>query len=61
MREGETIEVAVDTRALHFFDVETGLGIYDGEAARTRSVPEQPRHGRRLTKEADDYETDRQT
>jgi hypothetical protein len=27
---GETIDVAVDTRALHFFDVESGLGIYDG-------------------------------
>jgi hypothetical protein len=27
---GQTIDVAVDTRALHFFDVETGLGIYDG-------------------------------
>jgi multiple sugar transport system ATP-binding protein len=26
---GETAEVAVDTRALHFFDPETGLGIYD--------------------------------
>jgi multiple sugar transport system ATP-binding protein len=29
-REG--IDVAVDTRALHFFDAETGLGIYDDEA-----------------------------
>jgi multiple sugar transport system ATP-binding protein len=27
--EGETAEVVVDTRALHFFDGETGLGIYD--------------------------------
>jgi multiple sugar transport system ATP-binding protein len=29
IREGETAEVAVDTRALHFFDIETGVGIYD--------------------------------
>jgi multiple sugar transport system ATP-binding protein len=29
VRERETAEVAVDTRALHFFDPETGLGIYD--------------------------------
>jgi multiple sugar transport system ATP-binding protein len=27
--QGRMIEVAVDTRALHFFDLETGLGIYD--------------------------------
>ena len=27
--ENETAEVAVQTRALHFFDPETGLGIYD--------------------------------
>jgi multiple sugar transport system ATP-binding protein len=31
VRDGETIEVAVDTRALHFFDPDTGLGIYDTE------------------------------
>ena len=42
VREGQTMEVAVDTRALHFFDVETGLGIYDkrpddrGQAAPER-------------------------
>jgi multiple sugar transport system ATP-binding protein len=29
VRVGEPAEVAVDTRALHFFDPETGLGIYD--------------------------------
>jgi multiple sugar transport system ATP-binding protein len=28
VREGETAEVAVETEALHFFDPETGLGIY---------------------------------
>jgi len=27
--QGDTAEVAVDTRALHFFDPETGLGIYE--------------------------------
>jgi multiple sugar transport system ATP-binding protein len=27
--EGEPVEVAVDTRTLHFFDPNTGLGIYD--------------------------------
>ena len=30
VKEGEDAEVAVDTRALHFFDPDTGLAIYDG-------------------------------
>ena len=30
-REGERIELARHNRRLHFFDPETGLGIYDGE------------------------------
>jgi multiple sugar transport system ATP-binding protein len=34
VRAGETIDVAVDTRALHFFDPETGLGIYDGTTTK---------------------------
>ena len=28
LKSGEPVEVAVDTRQLHFFDAETGLGIY---------------------------------
>jgi multiple sugar transport system ATP-binding protein len=31
VKEGEAAEVAVDTRSLHFFDPDTGLGIYDME------------------------------
>jgi multiple sugar transport system ATP-binding protein len=34
VRADQPIEVAVDTRALHFFDPETGLGIYDGTTTK---------------------------
>jgi multiple sugar transport system ATP-binding protein len=30
-KDGDTVEIAVDTRALHFFDESTGLGIYNGQ------------------------------
>ncbi len=36
LRDGQATDVAVDTRSLHFFDPETGLGIYD--AAPTKGV-----------------------
>ena len=34
VRTGGDVEVAVDTRALHFFDPDTGLGIYDGTSTK---------------------------
>jgi multiple sugar transport system ATP-binding protein len=34
VRERETAEVAVDTRALHFFDTETGTAIYDAQGTK---------------------------
>jgi multiple sugar transport system ATP-binding protein len=34
VREGETAEVAVDTRTIHFFDTETGTAIYEEGATR---------------------------
>ena len=29
VKDGDTIKAVVDTRSLHFFDPETGIGIYD--------------------------------
>ena len=37
VRIGSDVEVAVDTRALHFFDPQTGLGIYDGRSTKGAS------------------------
>ncbi|MDP8910976.1 MAG: sn-glycerol-3-phosphate ABC transporter ATP-binding protein UgpC [Actinomycetota bacterium] len=38
VRERETAKVNVDTRSLHFFDPETGLGIYDDTHERKERV-----------------------
>ncbi len=34
IKDGDVVDVAVETGAMHFFDLETGLGIYsqDGQA-----------------------------
>jgi multiple sugar transport system ATP-binding protein len=34
VKTGEAVEVAVDTRALHFFDPATGRGIYDADRTK---------------------------
>jgi multiple sugar transport system ATP-binding protein len=34
VQAGETADVAVDTRALHFFDTETGTAIYDSQGTK---------------------------
>ncbi len=35
VREGERVELAVTTKRLHFFDPETGRGVYDGAPGAT--------------------------
>jgi multiple sugar transport system ATP-binding protein len=37
VKEGSTAEVAVDTRALHFFDTDTGMAIYDARETKGAS------------------------
>jgi len=37
VKEGEPADVAVDTRSLHFFDRESGLGIYDEASTKGAS------------------------
>jgi multiple sugar transport system ATP-binding protein len=39
VKVGEEITAVVDTRALHFFDPDTGLGIYDGTTPSTKGAP----------------------
>jgi multiple sugar transport system ATP-binding protein len=39
VKVGEEVNAVVDTRALHFFDPETGLGIYDGTTPTTKGAP----------------------
>jgi multiple sugar transport system ATP-binding protein len=34
VRQGQDVAVAVDSRALHFFDEQTGLGIYDATSTK---------------------------
>jgi multiple sugar transport system ATP-binding protein len=38
VKPGEAVEVAVDTRALHFFDLDSGLGIY-GDLDNEKGAP----------------------
>jgi multiple sugar transport system ATP-binding protein len=39
VKVGEEVTAVVDTRALHFFDPDTGLGIYDGTTPSTKGAP----------------------
>jgi multiple sugar transport system ATP-binding protein len=39
VKVGEEVTAVVDTRALHFFDPETGMGIYDATTPSTKGAP----------------------
>jgi len=56
VREGQTIEIAVDTRALHFFDVDAGLGIYDDAGEMSSQQGEAAAAGGPTTKGDEDHE-----
>jgi len=56
VREGQTIEIAVDTRALHFFDIDAGLGNYDGAEAESSLQGEPSAVVGSPSKEDDDHE-----
>ncbi len=48
IKNGDVVDVAVETGALHFFDLETGLGIYAGTEQTTasqQSSKEEGAHG----------------
>ncbi|MBA2740394.1 MAG: sn-glycerol-3-phosphate ABC transporter ATP-binding protein UgpC [Actinobacteria bacterium] len=45
VKSGEVVDVAVEAGALHFFDLETGLGIYSNDKATARGRESQPGEG----------------